>query len=72
MTAQRVRSFQQKEPVMNRTELYNQDTDRDPAPCFATDAEIEIADQLRHQLEERYLAPCAPSAPLPARSGEVH
>ena len=40
---------------MNRTELYNHDPDADPVSSFATDAEIEFADQLRHQLEERYL-----------------
>jgi hypothetical protein len=49
-------------------ELHNHDTNEDPAPSFATDAEIELADQLRHQLEERYLAPSAPAAALPARS----
>lgn len=36
----------------------------DPAASFATDAEIEIADQLRHQLEERYLTPSVGSSPL--------
>ncbi len=41
---------------MTRIELYNHDADADPVTSFATDAEIEFADQLRHQLEERYLA----------------
>ena len=45
---------------MTKPEPDNHDTDVDPAPTFATDAEIQIADQLRHQLEERYLAPSAP------------
>jgi hypothetical protein len=56
------RSFLLKEPVMIKTELYNHDADADPVISFATDAEIELADQLRHQLEERYLVRQAPSA----------
>jgi hypothetical protein len=48
-------------------ELHNHDINGDPAPSYATDAEIELADQLRHQLEERYLASSAPAAALPAR-----
>lgn len=36
---------------------YNQDTSGEPVVTFATDAEIAIADQLRHRLEQRYLAP---------------
>jgi hypothetical protein len=59
------RSFPKKEHVMLKIELYNRDINVDPAPSFATDAEIEFADQLRHQLEERYLAPSAPSSTLP-------
>jgi hypothetical protein len=58
---------------MLKIELYNHDSsDDEPAASFATDAEIEIADQLRHQLEERYLAPSAPSSPSQGRSGEGH
>ena len=55
---------------MLKIEPHNYNTGGDPAPIFATDAEIEIAEQLRHQLEERYLAPSA--APSRVRSGEVH
>ena len=51
-------------------ELHNHDINGDPAPSYATDAEIELADKLRHQLEERYLAPSAPVAALLARSSE--
>ena len=47
---------------MTRIELYNHDANVDPVISFATDAEIEFADQLRHQLEERYLARSAPSS----------
>lgn len=57
---------------MLKIELYNHDTNSDPAVSVATDAEIEIADQLRRQLEERYLAPSAPSSPLPVRSNQGH
>ena len=57
---------------MLKTELYNHDNIGDPPASFATDAEIEIADQLRHQLEERYLAPSAPHSPLQVRSGKDH
>lgn len=57
---------------MLKIELYNHDNNGDPAVSFATDAEIEIADQLRHQLEEKYLAPSAPSSPLQVRSSEGH
>jgi hypothetical protein len=49
---------------MLKIEPHNRDTNGDPAPSFATDAEIEFAGQLRHQLEERYLAPPAATAPL--------
>lgn len=47
---------------MTRIELYNHDADADPVISFASDAEIELADQLRHQLEQRYFARAAPSA----------
>ena len=47
---------------MTRIELYNHDADADPVISFATDAEIEFADLLRHQLEERYFAHSAPSS----------
>jgi len=49
---------------MLKIELHNHDTNGDPVPSFATSAEIEIAEQLRHQLEERCLAPSAPPPPL--------
>ena len=52
---------------MLKTELYNHDDIGDPSASFASDAEIEIADQLRHQLEERYLGSSAPYSPLQVR-----
>jgi hypothetical protein len=57
---------------MLKTELHNHDDNGDPPATFATDAEIEIADQLRHQLEERYLAQSKTSPPLPAHSSNGH
>jgi hypothetical protein len=35
--------------------------DFEPAPRFASDAEIALAEQLRRQLEERYFGPSATS-----------
>jgi hypothetical protein len=55
---------------MLKIELQNRDTNGDPAPSFATDADIEFAGQLRHQLEERYLAPPVATAALWERSSE--
>lgn len=57
---------------MLKINLRNHDTSVEPAPRFATDAEIELAQQLRHQLEQRYLAPSAAPSPLQAQSEEVH
>jgi hypothetical protein len=47
---------------MNKIESYNHDANADPVISYASDAEIEFADQLRQQLEERYLARSAPSS----------
>ena len=55
---------------MLKIELYNDDNSGDPPASFATDAEIEIADQLRYQLEQRYLGSSAPYSPLQVRSGK--
>jgi hypothetical protein len=55
---------------MPKIELHNRDTGVEPAPKFASDAEIALADRLRHQLEERYLGASAARSPLKARSGE--
>jgi hypothetical protein len=55
---------------MLKIELYKHAPSSEPAASFATDAEIAIADQLRHQLEERYLAPTAAPPPLPALSSD--
>jgi hypothetical protein len=57
---------------MLKIELHNQDTGVEPAPSFPSDAEIALAEHLRHQLEQRYLVPSAAPSPLLARSGEGH
>jgi hypothetical protein len=70
LTTLRVHTFKQKEFVMFNIERPIHDTNGDPVPSFATEAEIEMADRLRHQIEERYLAPALPSPNLQARSNE--
>lgn len=44
----------------------------EPAPAYADDAEIELAQRLRHQLEQRYLAMSQLPSDVPDRSGEDH
>ena len=56
---------------MLKVELNNHGPDGDPEPCFATRTEIEIADQLRHQLEKRLLAPLTSAPALPATSSDI-
>lgn len=46
---------------MRGVELYNDDSNLDPPARFATDAEIELAEQLLRQLEHRYFGPPAPT-----------
>ena len=55
---------------MLKIELHNHEVNDDPPATFATDAEIEIANRMRHQLEERYLVRSETSAPLPAHSSK--
>jgi len=57
---------------MLKIESHHHDTGVEPAPRFPSDAEIALAEQLRHQLEERYLGPAAAPSPLPAQSSEGH
>ena len=56
---------------MLKVELHNHGADEDRVPCFATYTEIEVAEQLRHQLEKRLLAPSTPHPPLPAPSSDT-
>ena len=55
---------------MLMTAQYNHDRFGEPEACFPTDTEIQIADQLRHQLEERYLGAIAHGLPKAERSTE--
>ena len=57
---------------MLNAELQDRDASVDPAARYATDTEIEIAYRLRHQLEERYLAPYAPPAPWRTEAKDTH
>lgn len=56
---------------MLKVELHNPRGDGGTVPCFATRTEIEVAQQLRHQLEKRLLAPSTSPSPLPARSSDI-
>lgn len=58
--------------AMPKIEPHNRDTNGDPAPAFATDAEIEMAERLRHQLEEQRVAPPAAPPPPRARASDGH
>ena len=40
--------------MMHKSQFRDRDTIIEPAPRYASDAEIELAQRLRHQLEERY------------------
>ena len=51
---------------MLKTDMPNYDINGDPVPNVASDAEIEIAEQLRHQIEERYLVGISPPPPRQA------
>lgn len=52
---------------MTKIERYNHHAVADPVISFASDDDIELADKLRHRLEQRYFARSAPS---PDRSDE--
>lgn len=55
---------------MPKIELHNHDANGDPPATFATDAEIGIADQLRHRLEERWLPQSETSLPSTEHSSD--
>jgi len=56
---------------MLKVELHNHGTHGDPVPCFATTTEIEIAEQLRLQLEKQLLAPSTSPPSLPPPSSDA-
>jgi hypothetical protein len=57
---------------MLKTESLDLDPGTEPAPAIATDAEIELAQRLRDQLEARYFGPSAMSSPVPTQPRERH
>ncbi len=56
---------------MFKVELHNPGADGETVPCFATCTEIEVAEQLRQQLEKRLLGPSTPPPPLGALSSDT-
>ena len=54
---------------MVKIQLPNKDA-FEPAPRFASDAEIELADRLRRQLEERYFGLPDAASSSPVRPGK--
>ena len=57
--------------MVHKTQLRDRDTIVEPAPLYASDADIELARQLRHQLEQRYFG-SAEASPPQGRSDEKH
>ena len=57
---------------MVKNQYHGQTAGTEPTPLFATDAEIECAQRLRHRLEERYLGRSDALAELLAPNGDVH
>jgi hypothetical protein len=55
---------------MVKIQLPNREFGFEPAPRFASDAEIELAEQLRRQLEERYFGRAAAPSSSPVRPGK--
>ena len=58
--------------MMRKKELSDREASVEPAPLYASDADIELAQRLRHQLEERYLGPSEAPSPLRYRKGDNH
>lgn len=58
--------------MIRKNHFSDRDASVEPAPLYASDADIELAQQLRHQLEERYLGPSQAPSPLRYRKGDNH
>jgi hypothetical protein len=58
--------------MVRKNQLPDRDANVEPAPLYASDAEIKLAQQLRLQLEERYLGPSQAPSPLRYRKGDGH
>jgi len=57
---------------MVKNDLRNRDDSIEPAPQYASDADIALAQKLRHQLEQRYFGSSAEYAGPEPRPNEVH
>lgn len=57
---------------MRKNQHPDRDASIDPAPLYASDDDIELAQRLRHQLEERYLGPSGTPSPVRYRKGDNH
>ena len=57
---------------MRKKELSDREASVEPAPLYASDADIELAQRLRHQLEQRYLGASEAPSPLRYRKGDNH
>lgn len=58
--------------MMRKNQSRARDAIVEPTPLYASDADIELAQKLRHQLEERYLGPSETPSPLRDRKGDNH
>ena len=58
--------------MMRKNQLPDREASVEPAPLYASDADIELAQRLRHQLEERYLGSSGAPSPLRYRKGDNH
>jgi len=58
--------------MMRKNRLPDRDANVEPAPLYASDADIELAQRLRHQLEERYLGSSEAPSTLRYRKGDNH
>ena len=58
--------------MMRKNQLPDHDASAEPTPLYASDADIELAQLLRHQLEERYLGPAEAPSPMRYRKGDNH
>jgi len=58
--------------MMRKNQLPDREASVEPAPLYASDADIELAQRLRRQLEQRYLGPSEAPSPLHYRKGDSH
>jgi len=57
--------------MMHKSQFGDRDTIVETTPLYASDAEIALAQRLRHQLEERYFG-SPETSPKQDRSDEKH